>query len=354
MHPLLTRFSRFAAYLFAWVPLTAMLVYLLALPGGFSVKAIALVLAPSALIYAFVCLSTWFSCRLLPLDKASTVRVLAIHGAGACVAGLLWAAATVTYSQVVFEWLRAGADQGRRFRQQAGPVLVGAGVLLYLLSVAVHYVLAAAAARKEAERREREARMLASEAELRALKAQVNPHFLFNSLNSISALTSVDPGGAREMCVLLGDFLRHTLGLGERAMIPLRDELAMVRNFLAIERVRFGARLRVEEDVENAAEACLVPPLVLQPLIENAVKHGIANLAEGGLVRLEARRENGGLTVAVENAFDPEYIAPRKNGLGLANVRRRLETRYGERAALRIFTNGERYRVRLSLPPEEK
>jgi hypothetical protein len=164
----------------------------------------------------------------------------------------------------------------------------------------------------------------------------------------------VDPGGAREMCVLLGDFLRHTLGLGERAVIPLKDELAMVRNFLAIERVRFGARLRVEEDVESAAEACLVPPLVLQPLIENAVKHGIANLAEGGFVRLEARRENGGLTVAVENAFDPECIAPRKSGLGLANVRRRLETRYGERAALRIFTNGDRYRVRLSLPLEEK
>ncbi|HWR49503.1 MAG TPA: histidine kinase [Bryobacteraceae bacterium] len=354
MHPLLARFSRFAAYLLAWVPLTAMLVYLVAVPGGFGPRTTALVIAPSALVYAFVCLSTWFSCKLLPLDKSSTVRVFAIHAAGACVAGFIWAAATLAYSRVVFEWLRAGAGESRRFAQQAGPILVGAGVLLYLLSVAFHYVLASAAARKQAELREREARVLASEAELRALKAQVNPHFLFNSLNSISALTSVDPAGAREMCVLLGDFLRHTLGLGERAVIPLRDELAMVRNFLAIERVRFGGRLRVEEEVENAAEACLVPPLVLQPLVENAVKHGIANLAEGGFVRLEARRENGGLMVAVENAFDPEYIAPRKSGLGLVNVRRRLETRYGERAALRIFTNGDRYRVRLSLPLEEK
>jgi sensor histidine kinase YesM len=353
MHPLFARLGRFAAYLLAWFPLAAMIVYLVAHGGGFGFGVTALALGPATLVYSFVCLSTFYSCRLLPLEKASTMRVLVIHGAGSWVAGAVWAAVTLAYSRLLFSWLGKGPEYAQRFREHASPVLVGAGVLLYLLSTAFYYVVAAAEARKEAERREREARVLAGEAELRALKAQINPHFLFNSLNSISALTSSDPAGAREMCVLLGDFLRHTLGLGDRATIPLKEELAMVRNFLAIERVRFGARLRVEEDIEGTAEACMVPPLVLQPLIENAVKHGVAKLAEGGFVKLEAKRENGTLLVAVENAFDPESVTPRKNGLGLSNVRRRLETRYGEKAGLRIFTNEGRFRVRITLPVEE-
>jgi LytS/YehU family sensor histidine kinase len=250
-------------------------------------------------------------------------------------------------------WARVPAAEQARFASQVQPLLLGAGVLLYLLSVAFHYVLLAAEGRRDAERREREARELAGQAELRALKAQLNPHFLFNSLNSISALTAADPAGARQMCVLLGDFLRRTLGLGERNAIPLADELSLCRCFLAVEQVRFGARLRVEEDIEKDAERCLVPALVLQPLVENAVKHGVANLPDGGLVRLEARRGNGHLSLAVENAFDPDCPV-RRGGVGLENVRRRLETRYGEQASLRVLSTEDRFRVRISLPAEEK
>ncbi len=353
MHPLLARAGRLAAYLVAWAPLTAMLVYLIAVPGGFGIAATALVIVPSSAVYAFVCLSTRFSCRLLPMDKSGTLRVLVIHGAGAGCAGWLWSGATLAYSRAALGWSGAGASEQARFAAQAGPLILGAGVLLYLLSVALNYVQAAAEARREAERREREARILASEAELRALKAQLNPHFLFNSLNSISALTSTNPAAAREMCVLLADFLRSTLGMGDRDAIPLRDELSLARCFLAVERVRFGSRLCVEEEVEKSAENCLVPPLVLQPLVENAVKHGVASLPEGGLVRLEAKRVDGRLSVSIENTFDPDSPRRRKSGVGLENVRRRLETRYGEDASLRIFTAENRYRARLSLPLEE-
>jgi LytS/YehU family sensor histidine kinase len=251
-------------------------------------------------------------------------------------------------------WIGVPAAEQARFAAHARPLLLGAGVLLYLLSVAFHYVLLAADARRDAERREGEARELAGQAELRALKAQLNPHFLFNSLNSISALTAADPAGARQMCVLLGDFLRRTLGLGERNAIPLGDELSLCRCFLAVEQVRFGTRLRVEEEIDKDAERCLVPALVLQPLVENAVKHGVANLPEGGFVRVEARRADNHLWLSVENAFDPECQSRGSGGVGLANVRRRLETRYGEQASLRISTVEDRYRVRISLPLEEK
>ena len=110
----------------------------------------------------------------------------------------------------------------------------------------------------------------------------MNPHFLFNSFNSISALTSSDPAKAREMCVLLGDFCAVRSGLARKAAIPLEEELSLIRSFLAVEKVRFGARIQMEENIDKDALDVFVPPLLLQPLVENAVVHGISNLVEGG------------------------------------------------------------------------
>jgi LytS/YehU family sensor histidine kinase len=223
------------------------------------------------------------------------------------------------------------------------PQLIVVGLMLYLTSIALHYALLAVEASREAALQTRDA-------ELRALKSQINPHFLFNCLNSISALTSTDPGRAREMCVLLSDFLRKTLGLGERESISWREELELARTYLEVERVRFGARLQVEMQVDEACSDCQVPPLVLQPLIENAIKHGIATMVDGGIVRLEGRVENGRLAVRVENSFDPEAPSPRRHGLGLRNVRSRLQTRFGDSARLNLAAEQDRFRAEMVFP----
>ena len=185
-----------------------------------------------------------------------------------------------------------------------------------------------------------------------ALKAQINPHFLYNSLNSISALTSIDPARAREMCVALADFLRLTLGMGEKAVIPLRDELGLLERYCAIEKVRFGERLTLQEEVGEEAKDCLLPPLLLQPLFENAVVHGIAQMAEGGWIRLQAARNGDRLLLTVENSWDPEAGSTRKNGVGLKNVQRRLEARYGKAAQLQASAEEQVFRVRLQFPAE--
>jgi LytS/YehU family sensor histidine kinase len=227
------------------------------------------------------------------------------------------------------------------------------GALLFLLAVAAHYAILAVEATAEVAQREVEARLLAQQAELKALKAQVDPHFLFNSLHSISALTATDPRRAREMCVLLSDFLRASLGLADKQSIRLEEELMMTRHYLAIEQVRFGPRLNLELNIEDEALPCLVPPLLLQPLVENAVTHGLANLTESGYVRVEARRNGSRLKVAVENTFDPEAPSARRNGLGVANVRKRLALRHGELASLSVSSDRDRYRVLLEMPAEE-
>ncbi len=143
-----------------------------------------------------------------------------------------------------------------------------------------------------------------------------------------------------------------TLGLGEKAAISLGDELQLLERFLAIEKVRFGARLQMHEDVQEAATAAMIPPLLLQPLVENAVTHGVANLLEGGVVHVAAQVSGTRLTVAVENTVDPDAVSVRRGGLGLANVRRRLEARYGKDAEMRVSAEGGTFRVLLALPFE--
>jgi two-component system sensor histidine kinase AlgZ len=177
---------------------------------------------------------------------------------------------------------------------------------------------------------------------------------LFNSLNSISALTSSDPARAREMCILLAEFLRMTLGLGEKSSIPLSEELSLIHRFLAIEKVRFGSRLQMTEDVAEECKTILVPPLLLQPLIENAVAHGVANLPDGGSIRLAADCQAGRLSILVENTFDAESTPAHRGGIGLQNVRQRLEARYQKSASMRVTADASRFQVNLSLPAERQ
>jgi two-component system sensor histidine kinase AlgZ len=231
-------------------------------------------------------------------------------------------------------------------------MLLVSGVLLYFINVGFFYVLIALEASRAAEARVLETVMLARDAELKALKAQVNPHFLFNSLNSISALTSIDAARAQEMCILLAEFLRMTLGLGEKRAVPLREELELLKRYLAIEKVRFGARLQIDEEIEPQAEACMVPPLILQPLVENAIVHGIAGLPQGGTIRLRARCSEGRLQISIENSVDPEAAPRRRGGLGLSNVRQRIEARYPKDGSVRATAEEDSFHVALSLPAE--
>ena len=351
MHPLLTR-NRLGLYLLGWIPLAAIVVLLMSAGGNLSWLESAVIVVPLCGLYAFICLSAWYTAKGAPIRRESALRLIGVHSLAAALVSYFWMGLGWA---LVASLSKTSAFQGldRRFSPQA-PILFGAGYLLYSLSVASHYVILSLEASRQAEARMMEVNILARDAELKALKAQINPHFLFNSLNSISALTSIDPGRARDMCVLLGDFLRLTLGLGEKTSVRFSEELDLLQKYMVIEKVRFGDRLRMEQTVQEDSKVCLLPPLLLQPLVENAVKHGIAGLPEGGEIRLAVERENGRLAIVVENSWDPEAPPRRSGGMGLRNVQRRLEARYGKDASLLVNTEGELFQVRLSLPAESE
>lgn len=334
----------------AFVCFAGLLTLLLSTTWGMSWSMAAALAVPLAATAQALAWSARYTCKSAPLGRTDVWRILSTHGVAAGVLSLLW----VGIGNLVAEWLDAGVGLHGTMAQfsKLQVQLYGLGIGYYLLSVAFQYVLHAQAAAQEAQERALESSVRAREAELSALKAQINPHFLYNSLNSISALTSIDPARAREMCVALADFLRMTLGMSEKAVIPLREELGLLEKYCAIEKVRFGNRLTLEEEVEEETRGCLVPPLLLQPLFENAVVHGIAQMPEGGWIRLKAARNGELLTLTVENSWDPEAGSSRKNGVGLKNVQRRLEARYGKEAQLKASAEDEVFRVRMQFPAE--
>lgn len=185
--------------------------------------------------------------------------------------------------------------------------------------------------RAEIERLRLEAAV--KEAELRALKSQVNPHFIFNSLNTVRALIDEEPARAREAVTQLANLLRYSLQSGQQATVPLEDELEMVNNYLALEQVRHEARLRVKMEIDPRVLELPVPPMLLQTLVENAVKYGIAARREGGEIGLTARLEPDALVVRMTNPGSLGHNGA-STRVGLRNSSERLRLLFGERAAV--------------------
>ena len=351
MHPILASRRHLALYLAAWLPVVTLLTVAMVMTGWGDWMQSLLFVFPMVVVYAFLCLSAWYPCRAMPLGGERPEMTLVTHLAAAALSALLWVGMAWALAEG-FERSALYAGKADLTAEHTG-IIFTAGLLLYLLSVTIHYLFAAAEASRAAERRALEAEVAARDAELQALKAQLNPHFLFNSLNSVASLATTDPAAARDMCIQLGDYLRGTLKEGGSDLQPLEEELAQVRRFLRVESVRYGDRLRVAEQIDDECLAVAVPPLLLQPLVENALKHGIAELVEGGEIQIGARCGNGRLTVWVENPVDPDS-APRSGaGVGLANVRHRLENVFGDEARLRSGRSGRIYRAEVVIPVGE-
>lgn len=341
MHPVLFDRKRLALYLLLWGLIATLLALLVLEPGGSTVADAVLLTLPPTLIYAFVCLAAWYPVRAMPLRTARIGPMLATHFFGALVLSGAWLILFRGWALVLAESEIVTART---------PVLLVTGALLYLLAVAAHYLLIAVEDAHRIERRAMEVEMLAREAELKVLKAQLDPHFLFNALNSVSSLCGSNPASARTLTTLLADYLRKSLRLGGVQTVTLSEELELASGYLAIERIRFGARLEVEQAIEEGVRAFLVPPLLLQPLVENAVTHGIGHLLEGGTVRIAAARDGERVRITVENPCDPDRPSRPGASIGLANTRRRIETYYGPAARLDVTEEPSRYRVALSLP----
>jgi len=341
-----TALSRGALALYAVAAVTAAATatsaFFLWARGASAGLAVAAALPPSLLL-GFIALASRFLCSALPLRSASRMSIAVAHAGSAAAASGLWVLLWKS-------WVPALNQQAAANLTPDYSVLFGLGVLLYVAAVAVHYLFLEIEAVREAEEEVLRYRVLAREAELRAFKAQVDPHFLFNSLNAVASMCGSRPMEAREMAQRLADFFRLILRLGSLERITLGEEIDLVGRYLAIEKVRFGDRLTVHINVDEAAAVCMVPPLLLQPLVENAVRHGVASMVEGGTIDISATLENHMLRILIDNPADPDRADVRGEGVGLENARGRLSAVSEGRAVLQAAEAEGQFHVLIELP----
>ena len=348
MHPILKQNTSLALYLLGWA-LMGVLVAVVIAGTNPDLWPVATALAvPLTLVYAFICLAAWYVCLANPLPRTPIGRVVASQLAGGLLSTGLWLLIAQMWARLLTRLPHlAQADELFVDHQL---LLLAAGILFYLLAATFNYLLLAFEASRRSRQEALELEVLAREAELQAFRNQIDPHFLFNCLNSISSLCGSDPAAARHTAVRLGDFLRASLRLGSNDTIPLSEELRLCSAYLDVERVRFGERLDYHQEIDDACLPVELPALLLQPLLENALKHGVAHLVDGGEVRLRCEPQGDDLLIAVSNACDPGRPRKSGTGIGLSNVRKRLKLRYDSEARMEVVEESSSFEVRIRLP----
>ncbi len=349
MTPITSSVRRLLLYMGLW------LIAGVALAGSFVHAALApswsaaLVFAvPVAVCLGFVAASAYYVCRSVVLTQRSGWQTAAVFGSASLLSGGLWVL-------LCWGWNALGANLMSDGALVAMPnsvlgMLLMSGSALYLISLLMHDIWLAADQLRAAQVREAQSRTQARDAQLQVLRTQINPHFLFNSLNSISALTSQNAAAARAMTLELAAFFRQTLALAEKDSIALSQEIALCEHFLAVEKIRFGDKLQTRIEVSDVAAQVLIPPMLLQPCVENAIKHGVRHLPEGGCIALRAFVQGTWLYVTIDNPIDPDVVSEVGTGTGLVNIKQRLATVYGERARMSWTRHKASFSLDLVLP----
>jgi sensor histidine kinase YesM len=300
------------------------------------------------LIYSFLGLGLWYPTRYISLEESKIWKAILNHLFGAVFSSVIWAYA----GYFILTQLFADNPDYIKFLDDSFVLRITYGIILYLVLVSFYYMIFYYRRFKEKTEQESKMETLLKEAELRSLKYQINPHFIFNSLNSISSLTMSDPKIAQQMTINLSSFLRSTLSHNDRQMNLLKDEIENIKLYLEIEKIRFGDNLDFEINISKECESTEVPSMILQPLIENAIKHGVYESIEKITITLACKKEKGYLKIQVLNNFDPD-TAPRKGkGIGLKNVEERLKLIYNQDNLLTYEKSGNLFTANIYIPKD--
>ncbi len=309
-------------------------------------------LADSFVFNALFCsvgISMWYIVRYSIPDQKNAWNVVFNHLAFLTLALAMWNGISYTILSTIFSSNKAYMD----LLAISIPNKIISGIIFYIVIALAYYLFIYYVNLQEKVKVESRLRMVLKETELNMLKSQINPHFLFNSLNSISSLTITNPEKAREMVIKLSDFLRYSVSNNSSSFTTLENEMANIRRYLEIEKVRFGDKLAFGFNLEGNCRTHQIPVMILQPLFENAIKHGVYESTEQVSIAMDCEYKEGYLEISIVNDFDP-HAHPRKGtGIGLNNIRERLRLLYKNDKLLRTVVDGTRFSVYLSLPNTE-
>ncbi|TAJ14033.1 histidine kinase [Marinilabiliaceae bacterium JC017] len=290
-------------------------------------------------------LGIWYPVAYSGVEKGWLTMLSQLSLAAVVIVGM-WLMA----GNAITNWIVPPENEYHQFVAENNVMRAVIGTLFFSLYVLVFYLHISYQNLQTRIRQTERMNSLLQEAELKALKAQLNPHFLFNSLNSISALTIVDQDAAREMVNKLSDFLRYSLRKNHKQLLPLEEELRNMRRYLDIEKVRFGDRLICDMKVPEACKKMHLPAMILQPIFENAVKHGVYESTEEVSIRSFCRETDDALEVSIINNYDPKAPPRRGEGVGLKIVKERLKMIYNRDDLLNLTRENNFFEVTMRFP----
>ncbi|MGQ1909927.1 sensor histidine kinase [Marinifilum sp. RC60d5] len=342
-HPLLQHRNGFLIYISLWGLFVTILFFVDWYFEGSSAS-IALINSLSfSLPLLILGACVWYVVRYTSIEDSGILGFILHHLAAGIIVVGIWVSSAYQIRTGLF-----GAEQDYYIVPLHWQILFTFFVYDYL--VMVYYLIIYYQNFKDKLLRESELKNLVKEAELTALKSQINPHFLFNSLNSVSSLTLSRPEQSREMLVKLSSFLRYSLDQDLKELNSLANEIRNIRLYLEIEKVRFGDRLMLEFNMDSCCENLKIPNLILQPLYENAIKYGVHESLEPVTISTVCTSDKHNLKIEISNNFDPDSVPQEGNGIGLRNIKERLSLIYGRNDLMKVNQTENKFIVYLEFP----
>ena len=300
-------------------------------------------------LYAFVSLGLWYWVRLSDIETTKPASLL-INRLGASALSLTF---IVFVQHYTLGFIFAEDEKYITFLNDSMVSRSITGALIYILVVLVFYLIIYIQNFREKVSRESELKALVKDAELNWLKLQLNPHFLFNSLNSVSSLTISSPERAQEMIIRLSELLRYSLKQSPDSMVTLQNELDNCVKYLEIEKVRFGARLSYTINTTPECLTVKVPGMIMQPLFENAIKHSVAQSADESIIEAVISKNDEFVEITITNSIPQDSFPSGGTGVGLENIRRRLKLIYGTSQFLNIEKTESQFTASIQIPINE-
>lgn len=299
-------------------------------------------------LYAFSGLGIWFVVRYNPPEIRNFWNLITTHVFAAALLSVAWVMGGQWLLKLIF-----GSEQAYLAHLPAVlPWRFAFGAFYYMLLAVLYYLLLYQERFREKALREGQLEAMVKEAELSMLKLQINPHFLFNSLNSIASLTIIDPGKARHMIIALSDFLRYSLQVEDNPFVPLQKELENMQRYLEIERIRFEDLLDLKMEVAAEAKTMRLPLLITQPLVENAIKHGVYEATDPARLHISAKAVNDKLILEICNDITGPAGTKKGEGIGLQNISERLRLLYNRTDCVAVKKTDATFTVILTIPQQ--
>ena len=346
MNPIIKNRKALAVYIFVWLFVTLLhatiLFNLLNIKYEFAITD-SLVFN---VIYSSLALSFWYSIKYISLENFTVLRILTNHITAAVISSIVWVLVGSWILSTIFNY----NDIYTNFLFDSLVWRFFIGILFYVIIISIFYVMLYYENFQKKILKEAELKGLVKEAELKSLKYQINPHFIFNSLNSISALTVVQPELAQEMTIKLSNFLRKTLKKNDNQFQTLKEELDNAKLYLDIEKIRFDDRLIYSENFDEQCSNIKVPSMILQPLFENAIKYGLHESLDTVNITFTCKKEKNYVRISLKNNFDANAVTKKGEGIGLTNIENRLRKTYGQINLLKTEKNNGIFKVIIYIP----